>query len=120
MGSLLCGGQSLIGRSYGILQCDACLHAGGRCSITIILTEEQAQKVRGISPNVSFAALEPVLLKDGTLMLPPEVLTDAAHADVKAFLETMPTKEVKISDRYGEGDTIPAMLSWKDAGVTKP
>jgi len=67
----------------------------------IILTAEQADKVRGISPTHKFAALNPVPLKDGTYMLPEEVLDDLAHIDVRLFLLTLPKASVSKALMYG-------------------
>lgn len=60
----------------------------------IILTAAQATQVRGISPTVPSAGLWPVPLTDGTFMLPEAVLTDPAHADVKALLTPLAGKTV--------------------------
>jgi hypothetical protein len=76
--------------------------------VTIILTAEQAEKVRGISPTNPNAALDPIPLKDGTFMLPKEVLTDPAHADVKELLSTLPLSTDIESKRYKPGDTVSA------------
>jgi len=73
----------------------------------IILTEEEAAKVRGISPNNSGAALNPVPLKDGTYYLGEEVLSDPAHADVRTFLEAR-IKALDKTKQYVEGDALPA------------
>ena len=92
----------------------------------IILTTEDADKVRGISPTKGFAALDPVPLKDGTFMLPDEVLTDLAHADVKDFLAGLPTipfDEISALLIYGEADSAELealdLPTWKEAG-TRP
>lgn len=45
----------------------------------IILTAEQAAAVRGVSPAVKWAAIEPIALADGSFILNEEVLTDPAH-----------------------------------------
>lgn len=46
----------------------------------IVLTAEQAAAVRGVSPAVKWAAIEPIALKDGgEYVLNEEVLTDPAH-----------------------------------------
>lgn len=76
----------------------------------IILTSQQAAQVRGISPTVSYAALDPVPLRDGTFMLPEEVINDPAHADVKALLQSCPTATPDATNTYqvvrAEGDTF--------------
>lgn len=45
----------------------------------IILTAEQAAAVRGVSPVAKWAAIEPIVLEDGSFILNDEVLTDPAH-----------------------------------------
>ncbi len=45
----------------------------------IILTAEQAAAVRGVSPVVKWAAIEPIALTDGSFVLNEEVLADPAH-----------------------------------------
>lgn len=61
--------------------------------ICLILTERQAQTVRGrTSPG---ATLEPVLLADGkTWVLPIAVLDDTAHWARHAYLTALPRREV--------------------------
>jgi hypothetical protein len=93
--------------------------AGGRRGMMIILTANDATKVRGISPSVSYAALNPAPLKDGTFALGDEVLFDRAHEDVRDFLVALPTTDVKETDRFSESDTLPVLPTWKDAGVRK-
>lgn len=66
----------------------------------IILTAAQANRMRGRSALRSYAALYPWPLKDGTFMLPEEVLTDPAHADLRPFLLTLPTAAVDPSNMY--------------------
>ena len=48
----------------------------------IILTKAEADAIRGKSSP--FAAIEPVLLKDGTYVIGDEVLADPAHAALVA------------------------------------
>lgn len=86
----------------------------------IILTAAEADKVRGISPTNTRAAIDPIPLKDGTFMLGENVLNDPAHADAKTFLKTLPTVTVKASNIYAEKDAQPAEPTWKDAGTRKP
>ena len=45
----------------------------------IVLTAEQAAAVRGVSPVVKWASIEPIALTDGSFILNEEVLTDPAH-----------------------------------------
>lgn len=59
----------------------------------IVLTAEQAEEVRG--PTATGAALEPVSLADGvTFVLPEAVLSDPAHAERRAMLESLPRRGV--------------------------
>ena len=63
----------------------------------IILTQEQAVAVRGVtSPGHS---LDPIMLVDGvTWVLPEDVLTDPAHASKHALLSGYPTRNVDQSE----------------------
>ena len=54
----------------------------------IILTREQANRVRGLT--IPGHALAPVPLADGTFALPESVLTDPAHARFHAGLAALP------------------------------
>jgi len=56
---------------------------------TIILTESEADQVRGISTPGH--GLHPREFIDGNYGLPIEVLDDPAHAKHHAFLRTLPT-----------------------------
>lgn len=59
----------------------------------IILTQTQAEQVRGAGANGS--RLEPRALADGaTWALPEAVLTDPDYAQQAAFLAALPTREV--------------------------
>lgn len=59
----------------------------------IILTAEQSANVAGVTP--CGAELRPVQLADGiTFVLPPEVLTDPAHAAHHEFLASLPQREI--------------------------
>ncbi len=70
----------------------------------IILTAADAAKVLGRSPPpYDYAALEPFPLKDGTYMLPEEVLLDPAHADVRDFLAALPTKTPAKAEQFDLG-----------------
>lgn len=103
----------------------------------IILTAEQAAKVRGISPTDPRAALSPQPLKDGMWMLPEGVLADPAHADVVPFLATLPTvKTIDPRLLYPEPHSVltltdqtdlaalqvklAATADWRTVGVRKP
>jgi len=58
----------------------------------IILTPEEAAKVRGLS--VPGHALDPIELEDGTFILPDEVLSDPHHAKHLATLKKAPKREI--------------------------
>jgi len=58
----------------------------------IILTQEQAQEVRGVSSEG--AGLDPRQLLGGEFALPEAVLSDPAHAEKHEYLSTLPTREV--------------------------
>lgn len=66
----------------------------------IILTEEQASKVAGVSPIDNGAAIIPVPLKDGTFMIGEQVLADSRHADVNAELKDLPKTNLDTSKVY--------------------
>jgi len=67
----------------------------------IILTEEQANQVRGIVNN---AGLDPILLKSGEYVLGEQVLLDAAHAHHHELLASLPKREVATSEYEGYED----------------
>jgi len=52
----------------------------------IVLTREEAETILGPSPTHPQSALEPVPLRDGTYVLPDDVVDDPANADVEVFL----------------------------------
>lgn len=59
----------------------------------IILTASQAIQVSGETSDGN--ELRPVKLADGiTFVLPPEVLTDPAHAAHHEFLASLPQREI--------------------------
>lgn len=59
----------------------------------IVLTAAQAVQVSGATEDGS--ELRPVMLADGmTFVLPPEVLTDPAHASRHDFLSTLPQRDI--------------------------
>src|SRR5262245_9418574 len=60
----------------------------------IVMTPAQADLVRGLS--IPGHALAPVLLDDGTFILPLEVLNDPAHAALKSVLEGFPKSAVSF------------------------
>jgi hypothetical protein len=64
----------------------------------IILTEQQAEQVRGIVNN---AGLDPILLKTGEYVLGEQVLLDAAHAHHHELLASLPKREVTPSEYEG-------------------
>lgn len=80
----------------------------------IILTADEAAKVRGQSPTRSWAALEPVLLKDGTFMLPEDVQDDLAHFDAHVLLATFPRATPSADLIYA---TTPAAPTWESVGT---
>ena len=67
----------------------------------IILTEQQAEQVRGIVNN---AGLDPILLKSGEYALGEQVLLDAAHAHHHELLASLPKREVIPSEYEGYED----------------
>jgi len=73
----------------------------------IVLTAEDAGKVRGRSPADSGRALYPVPLKDGRFILGEEVLDDPANADVRDFLAAMPREPLERLPIYTEADIQP-------------
>lgn len=63
----------------------------------IVLTSEQAERVRGKTSDGS--ALEPVALANGTsFVLPEVVLYDTAHAKKIKDLISMPVREIKDTE----------------------
>lgn len=72
----------------------------------IVLTAEEADKVRGRSPRDAGCALDPVQLMDGRYMLPPEVLDDPAHDDVRGFLAILPRAPLEKLPVVGIDDRI--------------
>lgn len=97
----------------------------------IILTDEQAAIVRGVSPHDGGAMLDPVPLKDGAWMLGEQVLDDPAHADVREFLAALPKATPAKADRYDDeadkaadkaayASKLAAAGDAKAAGVRKP
>ena len=63
----------------------------------IELTEAEAAQVRGGTANGS--VLDPTLLCDGiTYVLPLSVLADPDHAEHRAFLASLPVREVHPED----------------------
>lgn len=72
----------------------------------IVLTADEAEKVRGMSPKDRGAVLSPVPLKDGRFFLGPEVLDDPAHEDVRDFLASLPQEPLEKLPRYTEADFL--------------
>jgi len=70
----------------------------------ITLTEEEAAKVRGISPYKEGHALIPIPAKDGTYYLGEEVLEDTAHEDLWELLGSLPRKDIKDIPVFTELD----------------
>jgi hypothetical protein len=73
----------------------------------IVLTAEEADKVRGRSPKDATAALAPVALKDGRYFLGDEVLDDPLHEDVRNFLASLPREPLEKLPIYTEADVEP-------------
>jgi hypothetical protein len=82
-----------------------------------ILTAADAEKVRGLSPSDRRAALDPILLQDGTFMLGEEVANDPAHADVSDLLKSMAIRDVPASEVAAARDARVPL--WSDVGVRK-
>ncbi len=70
----------------------------------IVLTAQEADKVRGRSPKDATAALAPVALKDGRFFLGEEVLDDPAHDDVRDFLASLPREPLEKLPLYTADD----------------
>lgn len=70
----------------------------------IVLTAEEAEKVRGASPRKAGHVLVPVPLKDGRFMLGEEALEDETHADVRDFLASLPRAPIEKLPVFGPDD----------------
>ena len=73
----------------------------------IVLTAEEAEKIKGRSPKDGGCALDPVPLKDGRFMLGEEVLDDPAHDDVRELLSSLPRSDIEKLPTYTEADEQP-------------
>lgn len=73
----------------------------------LVLTAEEAEKVRGRSTKDAGCALVPAPLKDGRFILGPEVLDDPAHDDVRDFLASLPREPLEKLPIYTEADEPP-------------
>ena len=62
----------------------------------IILTAEEAEKVRGVTRPGH--ALDPVEIKDGTFILPVEVLSDPAHQDAMERFKSDKARAVDLHE----------------------
>lgn len=82
----------------------------------IVLTPDEADKVRGLSPQKAGHGLAPVPLKDGRFMLPEDVLSDPAHADARDFLAALPVAPLEKLPVYTDADIA---ISPEPAEVTK-
>lgn len=80
----------------------------------IVMTAEEAEKVRGRSPKDSGKALDPVPAKDGRFYLGLEVLEDPAHEDVRGFLRSLPVVTIDKLARYGVDDSRPVGVKTAD------
>jgi len=58
----------------------------------IVLSAAEADQVRGVDSPI--AALVPIALLDGRLILPVAVIADPAHAAHAAFLSTLPRQDL--------------------------
>lgn len=76
----------------------------------IVLTAEEADKIKGRSPKDRGHALLPTPLKDGRFFLGPEVLDDPAHDDVRDFLAALPREPLETLPLYTESDEAPASV----------
>jgi len=70
----------------------------------LILTAEEADKVRGRSPKDAGCAIDPRPMKDGRFILGAEVLDDPAHEDVRDFLASLPRAEIEKLPLYEPED----------------
>lgn len=70
----------------------------------IVLTAEEADRVRGRSPKDATAVLVPVALKDGRFFLGEEVLNDPVHEDVRDFLASLSRAPLAELPLYGPDD----------------
>ena len=76
----------------------------------IVLTAEEAEKIKGRSPRDSGHAILPVPLTDGRFILGEEVLDDPAHDDVRDFLAAMPREPLETLPIYTEKDAPPEVV----------
>lgn len=80
----------------------------------IVMTAEEAAKVRGRSPKDSGKALDPVPAKDGRFYLGLEVLEDPAHEDVRGFLRSLPVTTLDKLARYEADELRPVGIKTAD------
>lgn len=76
-------------------------------STFILLTAEQADRVRGLSVASPYAALNPIACPGGVFLLGADVLFDPAHEAHREFLATLPEMEDADPDfppKAGEQD----------------
>jgi hypothetical protein len=79
----------------------------GPSNTYIVLTQEQADQVTG--ETTPGHRIEPLAIGDGVFVVPTSVINDPAHAKHKAFLESLPTKDIpnsEISAAYGGNNPI--------------
>lgn len=82
----------------------------------IVLTAEQAAAVRGVSPVAKWAAIEPIVLEDGSFILNDEVLTDPAHSSKTRALTTL-TKYDRATIEARLVKEVVEKIDSKDASV---
>lgn len=76
----------------------------------LVLTAEDAEKIRGRSPSKSDYILSPRPLKDGRFILGRGALDDPAHEDVHGFLASLPREPLEKLPIYTEADTEPPVM----------
>lgn len=87
----------------------------------ILLTKEQADKVRG--RHGQYSALDPIALEDGRFILPIDVLDDKEHAEVLNELlecKSAEIEEVKIINKgVPAGDIEREKITYKTVSISQ-
>lgn len=82
----------------------------------ILLTAEEADKVRGFSPSKEGHVLIPVECEDGTFKLGDEVLDAPAFTHVRDFLAKLPRGEDRpaklLTEREASADEVTKLAVW--------